>query len=238
MINYFTFAGKNSQDFKVYISGQGTYNAPARVYSEYVIPGKSGSLLIDENRFEDVDLTYPAFIFEEMGANIEGLRNYLLSKSGYQRLEDTYHPDEYRLAVFKDGLEADVDQRHEFASFDLTFKCKPQRFLKSGERAITIASSSSPFVLKNPTDQASMPLIRITGTGTLQIGEYSVKVSQSQSYIDIDCEMMDAYNGTTNLNGKVVLTNYNFPKLLPGNNNIVIGSGISSVRITPRWWEV
>ena len=235
MSNYFTFAGKNSQDFKVYISGQGTYNAPARVYTSYEIPGRNGDLLVDEKRFENIDLTYPAFIFEDMPSNIEGLRNYLLSLTGYQRLEDTYHPAEYRMAVYKEGLEASVNQRHDFSSFDLTFYCKPQRFLKIGERVTTLTSSGS---LYNPTNYASKPLIRIYGAGTVGVGSQSITISAADVYTDIDCEMMDCFKGTVNRNAYVTFTDYNFPTLKPGNNSISLGSGISKVEITPRWWEV
>ena len=193
--NYFTFADKSCKDFDVYISGQGTYDAPARVYSSYEIPGRNGDLYIDEKRFENVELTYPAFIFEDMLINAEGLRNYLLSKPGYQRLEDTYHPDEYRMAIFKDGFEFDVDQRHDFASFDITFHCKPQRFLKSGERTITLTTNGSVY---NPTIQESKPLLRVYGHGVLGVGSESITISAASSYTDIDCEMMDCFKGSEN----------------------------------------
>lgn len=235
MSNYFTFAGKNSQDFKVYISGQGTYNAPARVYTSFEIPGRSGDLLIDEKRFENIDLTYPAFIFKDMPSNIEGLRNYLLSLNGYQRLEDTYHPDEYRMAVYKDGLDATIDQRHEFASFDLTFHCKPQRYLKLGERVSTFTSSGSIY---NPTYQEAKPLIRVYGSGIVDIGTSIITISSANVYTDIDCDMMDCYKDTMNRNSYVTFSDYNFPTLKPGETNITLGTGITKVEITPRWWEV
>ncbi len=233
MIQYFTFAGKNCLDFKTYIGGQGTYSAPARVYSSYEIPGRNGELLVDEKRYENIDLSYPAFIFEDMQTNIVGLRNYLLSLKGYQRLEDTYHPDEYRMAVYKEGLSVGVDQRHEFSSFEIVFNCKPQRFLKSGERIITLTSNGS---ITNPTLFESKPLIRVYGTGTLGIGSQSVTISQADGYTDIDCEMMDCYKGTASKNEYVTFTDYNFPVLQPGVTNFSLGTGITQVDITPRWW--
>ena len=233
MVNYFTFAGKSSQDFKVYISGQGTYNAPARVYSSYEIPGRNGALLVDEKRFENCDVSYPAFIYENMQQNLEAFRNYILSKKGYQRLEDTYHPEEFRLAAYYDGLDAAINQRHDFTSFEVTFHCKPQRFLKSGERVLTLTSSGS---IENPTEFESKPLLRVYGTGTLGIGSQSITISQADTYTDIDCEMMDCFKGATGKNDKVTFTDYNFPTLKPGTNNFSLGSGITKVEITPRWW--
>lgn len=235
MSNCFTFAGKSSKDFKVYISGQGTYNAPARVYSSYEIPGRSGDLFVDEKRYSNTDLTYPAFIFNDMKKNLEGFRSFLLSRKGYQRLEDTYHPDEFRMAIFKEDFEADIDQRHEVATFDIVFNCKPQRFLKSGEKTYTLTSSGS---IRNPTDFESKPLIRVYGNGTVGIGSQSITLTGTTNYTDIDCEMMDCYYETENRNSKVVFTNYDFPVLLPGVNNISLGNGITKVEITPRWWRL
>lgn len=234
--NFFTFAGKNSRDFKVYISGMGTYNSPSRVYSTYNIPGRNGELLVDEHRFENCDLTYPAFIFEDMANNIEGLRNYLLSFTGYQRLEDTYHPDEFRMASYQEGLDADVNQRHDFAQFDITFNCKPQRFLKSGERVISLTSNGS---VENPTYFESKPLLRVYGYGIVGVGSQSITINSGVgSYTDIDCELMDCFQGTINRNNAVTFSDYKFPVFKPGTNNISLGSGITKIDITPRWWVI
>ena len=239
MITYFTFAGKSSRDFKVYIGGQGTYNAPARVYTAYEVPGRSGDLFVDEKRYENIDVSYPAFIYQDMRNNLESFRNFLLSQVGYQRLEDTYHPDEYRMAVYKDGLEVGIDPRHEFTSFELTFNCKPQRFLKSGDQVVTLTSSGSIF---NPTMFESKPIIRVYGDGQLGIGSNTITISpysgSAGRHIDIDCELMDCRYGTINYNANVTMTGYDFPTLKPGTNNFTLGNGITKIDITPRWWKL
>ena len=43
--NYLTFAGKNSKDFLLYISGPGVYDSPAVDVELQAIPGKNGDLL-------------------------------------------------------------------------------------------------------------------------------------------------------------------------------------------------
>ena len=50
--------------------------------------------------------------------------------------------------------------------------------------------------------------------------------------------MMDAYKGTISKNGNVELSDYNFPVLVPGTNTITLGTGITKVEITPRWWQL
>ena len=79
---YFIFDGIKSSDYGVWINGRETFNAPARRYNEYVVPGRNGTLTIDGGSFEDLEVTYPAFIVENFGANIEAFRNQLMTKTG------------------------------------------------------------------------------------------------------------------------------------------------------------
>ena len=154
--NYFVFDGERSSDLDTYIAGEGTFNAPERVYTMQNIPGRNGQIALDEGRFENYELKYPAFIFTSAGADfrrkISDLRNALLSKKGYKRLTDTYHPDEYRLAIYREGLETKPVQYNRAGEFDLVFDCKPQRFLLEGEVPISYP--------KTPTGEIS------TATGT------------------------------------------------------------------------
>jgi phage-related protein len=46
MRNYFVFDYNDSRDFGVYISGQGTFNAPGREYENIAVPGRDGDLLV------------------------------------------------------------------------------------------------------------------------------------------------------------------------------------------------
>ena len=140
MRNYFTFGQFDSRDFGVYITGTGTYNAPARMYDAISVPGRNGDLLIDNGKFENIRITYPAFIAgDDFNSNLEAFRSALLSVSGYARLADTYHPNEYRMAYFGNDIVVDARTQHDAGEFDITFTCKPQRFLTSGENAIVVS---------------------------------------------------------------------------------------------------
>lgn len=235
--NYFTFDGVTSSSLNTYISGEGTFNAPERVYDMQVIPGRNGALALDEKRFENVELTYPAFIFKDDGTTFEtaisNLRNTLLSKNGYKRLTDTYHPGEFRLAIYKDGLEVAPTMINRAGEFDLVFTCKPQRFLTSGE---TVTTKTSSGTITNPTQFDARPLLVVTGTGNLTVNGTQIAISKTPT--TIDCELMEAYNGTVSRNGDIVLTPNAFPVLSPGSNTITLGAGITKVEITPRWWKI
>ena len=171
------FDGQSSGDYGVYISGAGTFNAPVRDIEMVSIPGRNGALALDKGRFENIEVTYKAGLFgvdeADFADAISDFRNFLCSRSGYVRLEDDYNPDEYRMAVYKNGLNVDLATL-EAGEFDITFDCKPQRWLKSGEAAVTVASGDT---LTNPTLFESSPLLEVEGYGTIELNGYEIELN-------------------------------------------------------------
>lgn len=132
------FGNVNSNDHFVFITGSGTFSAPQRDVEYVSVPGRNGDLVIDNGKWNNIRVTYPASIPDDFEENMSAFRAKICKLKGYQKLEDSYHPDEYRLGVFADGLEPRTTQRNRGGTFDISFNCKPQRFLKSGETPIQI----------------------------------------------------------------------------------------------------
>lgn len=235
MRNKITFGGTDLSTYGVYISGSNVYNSPERQYETVAIPGRHGALLTHDKRMENVELVYPAFMYANFASNMASLRAYLLSKIGYQRLEDTYHPDEYRMAFFRGPIENEMTQALDAGQFELTFEAKPQRWLKSGETQVSFTSTTN--TITNPTLFPSSPLIRAYGTGSFTIGSTTVTISSANNYTDIDSEVMECYNGSTSRNRYVSFSGTDFPLIQPGQQTITL-DGITQVKITPRWWTV
>lgn len=235
MRNYFVFGGLDSRDYGIYISGSGVFNAPERDYAKVSVPGRDGDLLLHNKRLKNIKLDYPAFIYANFSENVGKMRSDFLAMIGYQRLADSYHPDEYRLAYFAGGTDIDPTKKLEAGNFTLSFQCKPQRYLLSGAEAVTVASGDT---LTNPTAQPARPLIRVSGQGTVNVGGYTVTVGDhGEEYVDIDCEIMDCFCGQVNLNSYVSFTGHEFPILEAGANGVTYSGGITVVEITPRWWR-
>lgn len=242
MRNYLTMDGVDSRTFGLYVNGVDTFGASAREVSTLQIPGRNGDLIVKADRLQNYDLTYSAFICRNFDVNISALRAFLLSKTSYFRLEDTYHPDEYRMAYYRGPFTPAVTQRLNAAKFDMTFNVKPQRFLKSGETSWSYASGTS---IGNPTRFTSRPLISAFGNGTVTFtytdGSQSVlSISNNAGKgIDIDCDVMECYTGATNRNADVQVLNgkNDFPVLKPGTNTVTY-SGFTQFYIKPRWWTV
>ena len=136
-----TIDGESSRTYGVYITGSAVYNAPEREVEMISIPGRNGQLALDKGRFENIEVTYPAGIYadteEEFAEAVSNFRNFLCSRKGYVRIEDEYNPNEYRMGIYKSGFNVEV-AGHKAGEFEITFDCKPQRWLKSGEEAVTI----------------------------------------------------------------------------------------------------
>ena len=172
----FTFDGENSRNYGVYITGQGVFNAPKRNVEMIEIPNRNGAYALDKGNFNNIEVTYPAGIFADTEADfaeaVSDLRNFLCSRVGYVRLEDDYNPNEYRLAIYKSGLEVD----HDFliaGEFELVFECKPQRFLKSGETPISVTSGNT---ITNPTLFDAKPMLDIEGYGNITVNDYNISL--------------------------------------------------------------
>lgn len=236
MRNWIIFNQKSLKDFGVYISGSGTYNAAERDIETVEVAGRNGALTLDKGRYKNISLRYPAFILDEFKENISALRNYLLSQKGYVRLEDTYHPEEFRLARWSGSFSTDPIDELYAGDFNLTFDCYPQRFLKEGEQVLDITTGGKVY---NEQLVSAKPLIRAYGTGSFSIGSVAIQITAANGYTDIDCELQEAFKDTlaTNCNANIVLTNGKFPELAPGENEITY-SGLTKLEITPRWWRL
>lgn len=239
-MNTFEFDGVSSADYGVGISGDGVFGAPAKSYTMQTVPGRNGDLAISDKRFENISVSYPCFIVEGFEDNIQGLRNALLSRTGYKRLEDSYNDDEFRLGIYQGGLDPDPGYNNLTGNFEVIFNCKPQRFLKAGETAQTFTSNGT---ITNPTLFPSQPLVVITGIGTVGIGSHTITVGGTTSRtVYVDCSIMDAWymNGSAKVpyNGYVSYSDNAIPEIAPGQNGVTLGGGVSQAVITPRWWRI
>lgn len=234
MRHFFIIDGIKSKDLGLYISGSGTFDSPERDYDKVSVPGRNGDLIFDNGRYKNITLKYPAFVRRQFGRNSEAIRAWLLGTQGYRRIEDTYHPDEYRMGIYSGRVDFDVRELNTSGETDLKFDCMPQRWLKSGEEKIEITETT---VLKNPTGFSAQPLIRVYGSGTITVGDDVIRLENVNGYVDIDSETENAYSGTQNMNKNIYFESGDFPVLHEA-TKISFSDGISKVEIKPRWWRI
>lgn len=228
------FGNITAASLGIYISGAGTYASPERDREFVQVEGRNGDLIIDNGRYQNIIVEYPAFMRRGFAFSSVDIRNGFLNGSrGYQRLTDSYHPEEFRMGIFNGAFEPDTGPWNASAHFVLAFNCKPQRFLFDGEQVRTFTAAGS---LINPSQETAFPLVRVYGYGTLSIGSTIMTISNhGQTYIDLDCETGNAYHGSQNLNAYVTR---DFPVLGAGATGVAFSGNITKVEITPRWWRV
>jgi phage-related protein len=142
--------------------------------------------------------------------------------------------EHYWLARVESG--ARIEQRlSTIATFDLSFDCKPQRFLKSGEEKIVLTESG---YLNNFYGQTALPLVTLYGNGSggLSIGNKVVIIKNINGILRLDSDIQNAYNASGNQNNTIDAPE--FPVLENGMNYVYFYGDIERVEITPRWWEL
>lgn len=232
MYDVLTFNGVSFADYGTFYDSSQIFITPEKQTEFFEIPGRSGDLSISQNRFANVSIPYNCFIRRNFIENYTNLMNYLLSQDGYGRLENTREADVYRMAQFVSETQPDTGAFLKYGSFTLTFNCKPQKWLKSGENAIYVDSS---VTLMNPTQFDAKPLIEVTGTGTITINNTPMVLDTNTSVTYIDCDMQDAYEGTINRNPNLTVSS-GFPVLSPGENVVTVNG--CTINIIPRWWRL
>lgn len=236
-LNSFYYNGVSSRTYSIVLDRPPVYNAPRRDVASLKVPGRSGELTLDNNRFENIPVPFPISIFRDFAQNADAARQWLCTAPGYHRLEDTYHPGEYRMARYISGLEMDVLLENKAGQATITFDCMPQRWLKRGEEAVWFAS---PGILYNFTQCVAQPRISVSGSdaGELTINGNAVQLSDLRMGIILDCDIQRALDGAGNPKDSTMTGTFESLYLKPGENTISWSGGINAVSIVPRWWTV
>ena len=102
---------------------------------------------------------------------------------------------------------------------------------------VEVEIGENPYILVNPTKFEACPIFEVEGAGTLSIGDTTLTISNTGTTI-IDTEMMEAYEDD---NGAIISRNDDveggFPTLTSGINNVE-ADGLTSVKVTPKFWEL
>lgn len=218
----FTFNGVRAADYGIYVTDVNVFNSAARDVEYIEIPGRDGAFALDRGRFQNISVVYKCAMTqdtdEDFATAISEFRNAIASTKGYKRLEDDIHTDEYRMGVFSKGLEAPT-LNTKTATFDVEFNCQPQRFLKSGETAVSVASGGT---LTNPTLFEPHPLLQVWGYGDIGINDDTITISDD--VIGETILQNSARNTASHVNTKLWQVYLNTEKLRTGDTIKVSGA--------------
>ena len=239
MFKSLRFGDIDTKGYDVFISGDAVFNSPSRDVEMIEIPGRNGSYALDKGRFSNIEVSYPAGIGTQNEAEfrrkVESLRNALSSKVGYQRLEDDYNGEEYRLAVYKSGLDVNPTMLRA-GQFDIVFDCKPQRFLKIGEIETPVSSGG---IITNPTLFESHPLILVDGYGEFDINGEPITIQQGAVMGDTILDETinsTAYTSGSSTSFRLTRTVNNMNVALNG-DEITLGASLFSFMLENRQYS-
>lgn len=232
------FAGIRSDEMNLIVEHYPAKQFPERSYEVIEVPGRDGDVVIDNGNFKNYRQSYSVFIdandpdeatYQRVSSKIA---EWLLSSPGYQRLEDSYDPEFYRMAYYSGGSN--------FSNFfniygrgSIEFTCAPRRFYKSGEEEITLING---LELTSPSNFPADPIFKVTPSGsspTIGVNGNSVTFSSNSSFtVDVQNHTAKTSNDT-----RVNMSSGYYENLKLSKENIFTFSGCSVVLI-PRWWTL
>lgn len=199
------------------------------------IPGRNGALIFNTGSYKNRSGSASCFCLQDdVEAAVSSAGRFLMGMNGYRRLETSDDPNHYWMARVENSPQIAMRLRT-LAPFEISFDCKPQRFVKSGENAVVFTSNGS---ISNQYGQIALPLITLygQGTGTLTIGSCVVDVKSLDGVLYLDSDTQNAYNDDGNQNMNINAPT--FPTFPDGETRIAFSGGINRVEIVPRWWEL
>lgn len=145
--NYIVWGGKDMRKIGtgkgIYIEHYPSRPRPARKIETESVPGRNGDIIFVQDAWENYDQEYEIAFGTakdsstytwsgQMSLLAHEVAEWLFQPEGYQMLYDSYEPETFRLAYFKGPY--DVESiLNRYGRATITFTCKPQRFLFSGE---------------------------------------------------------------------------------------------------------
>jgi len=243
------FDGRPSTDFDMIVTEYPVLSRGVRRGDAYQIAGRNGTQVREDGTFDNYTMTYKVGFPEDRGPSVTTaeIAKWLLGSSGYCRLEDSFEPDFYRLARYAGPL--NVEQLlDKYGTALLSFDCQPERYLKTGEKAVTLFENvdlanlpdmSTSKKLNNPMNFTSRPLIRLTGRGeiALHIFSYNDLSEQTNLFISfppesdntilIDCDDYSVVNGADGIDWSSIVSysgDLVLFRLVPGENEVEVSS--------------
>lgn len=263
-LNNFTWNNHNSLEFGVVIASSMSHTAPERDTESIDIPGRNGSLLLSNNRYSNIAITYECALIpnntQSYDEQLEAVLDWLYGgdNDSYQTLIDSYHTDTYRLARIVDTIEPEKDGA--VYRFTINFECQPQRYYFNGDNWLNLSNTT--LTLINPSKYIAQPKIIISGNSAKNTLSDTITVdgvtygfdswtgvasANGNNYINdviIDSELQDVYlsDGTpaNRYFRKSVGGVLSYPERvidLSVGKHTITHTGSCAVKIKPRWWK-
>lgn len=229
---WFSFNDQKSSDFGIRVLRQPARIRPLERITRTLVPGRAGSLVTMQG--EDVydDILLEAECYLEDTERLGDINAWL---KGGGRLEISGRPGGHYRARVNNQIRFDKLLRvNPHVSFSVIFRCFPFWY-RNNVSDVTVTSSGE--MIANPGNVSAEPLITVYGEGdiSLMVGTTLVELTGVSGNITLDCELKEAYSGSTLMNSRMA---GEFPALTPGANAVSWSGAVTKVIVRPKWRDL
>lgn len=224
---YFEWNGERSTSRGIYVSEQPPIMIPVERVKYETVAGKSGVVAITEGEkvYKDVTMTVKCWVKGD--ADLSSITSWM---RGEGKITFGNRPEGYYKGRLSSQAELKRFGKSEVREFSLVFRCQPYLYLKDN----TVFAFTEPVVLENMYNETALPIIRIEGTGDidLTIQGKTVSFTGLTDGITVNSEIEEAYNGSILMNNCMVGA---FPVLEPGMNAVSFTGDVTSIEVIANW---
>ena len=217
----------------VYISKMPDHRKAGMRYSEYYVKGRDGALHVDEG-LANFDLTATLIMINGLpstrqliNAWADGTGKLITSDDLTHAYEATVKQEIQWTRVLSNKLDG-VQRFHDAAV--ITWNCQPY-MVEAVDSVIELTASQA---IINPGSATALPMIQVNGSGDVSFSVNGEEISIADMTANVPVYIDSATGYVYTAQGATAMTG-DFPVLELGTNNITIGNGITSLRITPHW---
>lgn len=215
----FKFNGISSEDLGIIVKEMPPISKSERNIETVSVTGRNGNLHIDNGTYKSKNYKIVCILMD-----VSKIRQISSIFNGFGKLELSTEPNlEYQAMICN---QIDFSKYLTYLKeFVLQFEVDPIAYDKNITE--TTYTESSDFTVGGTIEVH--PILTINGTGIVTLNNKQIEVLETG--IIIDCELMNCTKDNINMNDKVIIDN-DFPNLVVGENNLVLGDGIESVTIS------
>lgn len=219
---YFIYNGIKSSDMGVVLKALPPITKPKRRIETITVPGKNGSLHIDEGCYEPISVSLQCALKKNIDAR--DITKWLIE---FGTITFSDEPDKFYNATIMNNIPLSRVFRV-YREFIILFELQP--IAQSIEEYEYNCNDNNEHKLNIDCSAQMTPYIKVTGSGEvlLTINNKTCVLNIDEEYIELDCELQNAYKGLESKNNKM---NGEFPKLEPGENTIqIIGNATMQIK--------
>lgn len=217
----------------VYIQKMPDHRKASMRYSEYYVKGRDGALHVDEG-LANFDLTATLIMINGLPATrqlinawADGTGKLITSDDLTHAYQATVKEEIQWTRVLSNKLDG-VQRFHDAAV--ITWNCQPY-MVEAVDSQIEVTASQA---IVNPGSATALPMIQVNGSGDVSFSVNGEEISIDDMTANVPVYIDSATGYVYTAQGATAMTG-DFPVLQLGSNAITIGTGITSLLITPHW---